>query len=167
MEKRTDMEETISKLHAQWGVVRERAAVACERAGRADVAEKYRSCGMFKGTEDIGGLVDLLTSPQGAELCLRHGFPSLAAMRLFKPFRPERHGAYVDAGEITLENPARAVLAGRTVATVDCDAPGLHEIFLFHGAKAVIKASGLAVVAVNAMRGCRVIREVSGNAIIL
>ena len=90
-----------------------------------------------------------------------------ASFRLFKPFNPEKYGVYIDAGIITLRNPEKAVLIGRTNATINCDTLERHEIFLLHGAKAFINASGWAVVSVKGSTGCQQIRNVSGNAVIL
>ncbi len=162
-----EIKDIIIQIHGQWLIVKGRAVSECERAGLHDVAEKYRACGMFRGTEDLQGLVGLLTSPQGMELCMRYRFPKPESFRQFKPFHPERYGVYIDAGEITLENPEKAVLVGRTSATVNCDVLARHDVFLLHGAKAVVNASGWAVVSVNEMKGCQLIRNVSGNALIL
>lgn len=161
------MEELIKKVYKQWKAAIEQVGQECDDRSLHNLAAKYRNCDLFKGTEDLKSLTDLLTSPQGAEFCLERSFPDLEIFRLFKPFNPERYGVYTDAGEITLDNPGKAVLVGRTVATVNCDTLARHELFLLHGAKATINASGWAVVSVKDSAGCKVIKNVSGNAVIL
>ena len=161
------MEELVKKVHAQWRAAIEQVGRECDSRSLHNLAEKYRRCDMFKGTENLEDIIRLLTSPQGAEFCLAHRFPNPATFRLFKPFNPERHGVFIDAGEITLKDPGKTVLVGRTTATVNCDTLTRHEVFLMHGAKAVINASGWAVVVVKSSSGCQVIRNISGNAIIL
>ena len=59
------------------------------------------------------------------------------------------------------------IICGHTSATINCDTLERHEIFLLHGAKAFINASGWAVVSVKGATGCQQIRNVSGNAVIL
>ena len=161
------MEELVKKVHAQWRAVIERAGQECDSRSLHNLAERYRSCDLFKGTEDMESLAALLTSPQGAEFCITHRFPNLAVFRLFKPFSPERYNIYIDAGEITLIEPKKAVLVGRTKAVIDCRTLARHEVMLMHGATAVVNASGWAVVAIKATTGCQVIRNVSENAVIL
>ena len=138
------MEDIIRQVYAQWRVAKEQARQECDSRSLPNMAEKYRMCDMFKGTEDLQ-----------------------ASFRLFKPFNPEKYGVYIDAGIITLRNPEKAVLIGHTSATINCDTLERHEIFLLHGAKAFINASGWAVVSVKGATGCQQIRNVSGNAVIL
>ncbi len=132
-----------------------------------EVARKLAACNLFKGDEDIATLARLLTSPQGIEFCLSANFPNLATFRLFKPFDPERFNIYIDAGDITLQNPEKAVLIGRTTATIRCDKCQGSTIVTMHGAAATVLASGWAVVRVETGATTRVIRKTSDNAIIL
>lgn len=126
------------------------------------------SCHRFKGTEKtLEDIVALFCSPQGMEFCINNRFPNMATFRLFKPFEPEKQGVYIDSGVLTLRNPKRVVLVGRTSATITCDTLERHEVFLLHGAKAIINASGWSVVSVSGPKGCQVIRNISGNAVIL
>ena len=155
------MEDIIRQVYAQWRVAKEQARQECDSRSLPNMAEKYRMCDMFKGTEDLQSLIRLFTSPQGMEFCIKHRFPNIAT------FNPEKYGVYIDAGIITLRNPGKAVLIGRTNATINCDTLERHEIFLLHGAKAFINASGWAVVSVKGSTGCQQIRNVSGNAVIL
>lgn len=161
------MEELIRQIYAQWRVAKDMAAQECESRSLTNLAERFRRCDMFKGTEDIEGLVKLLTSPRGCEFCLRYRFPNLTTFRAFKPFNPERLGVYIDAGAVVLKNPERAVLVGRTMATVFCDRLLRTELFVFQGASLTVNASGWAVVSVQGVQNARVIKNVSDNAVIL
>lgn len=162
------MEAIIRQIYAQWVIAKEQARQECESRSLHNVAEKYRKCNMFKGTErSIEELAAVFTSRQGLEFCIRYHFPNIATFRLFKGQGVEKYGIYIDAGVITLNNPARAILIGRTSATVNCDECKQHEIMLLHGAKAVVNASKWAVASVTASFGCSVIKNTSENAIIL
>ena len=154
------MEAIIRQIYAQWVIAKEQARQECESRSLHNVAEKYRKCNMFKGT-------DVFTSRQGLEFCIRYHFPNIATFRLFKGQGVEKYGIYIDAGVITLKNPARAILIGRTSATVNCDECKQHEIVLLHGARAVVNASKWAVASVTASVGCSFIKNTSENAIIL
>lgn len=131
-------------------------------------ARLLNACDLFTGKErTLDDIVRLFSSVQGLEFCIKNHFPNIATFRKFKPFNVERFGIYIDAGCITLENPAKAILIGRTSATVNCDTLARHEVFLLHGAKAVVNASKWAVVATTVEQGCSIIRNTSENAIVL
>ena len=142
-----DITQIISKIYAQ--------------------AKQLGCCGLFKGTEDLDGIVRLFTSPQGIEFCMNNHFPNTATFRLFKPFGVERFGIYIDAGDITLRNPARAILIGRTSATVKCDTNERHEVIVLHGAKALVSASRWAVVFTKVEAGSTCVKTTTENAIVL
>ena len=162
------MEAIIRQIYTQWVIAKEQARQECESRSLHNVAEKYRQCNIFKGTErTIDELASVFMSTQGLEFCVRYRFPNLATFRLFKGHSVEKYGIYIDAGVITLKNPARAILVGRTSATVNCDECKQHEIVLLHGAKAVVNASKWAVASVTASVGCSFIKNTSENAIIL
>lgn len=162
------MEAIIRQIYAQWVIAKEQARQECESRSLHNVAEKYRKCNMFKGTErSIEELAAVFTSRQGLEFCIRYHFPNIATFRLFKGQGVEKYGIYIDAGVITLKNPARAILIGRTSATVNCDECKQHEIVLLHGARAIMNASKWAVASVTASVGCSFIKNTSENAIIL
>lgn len=164
------MEEIVRQLYTQWMLTKEQARQECESSGQHELAEKYRQCDLFKGTErTVEELVEVFLSPAGLEFCMKYRFPHISALRLFKGYGVDkRFGIYIDAGVITLRNPGRAVLIGRTTATVNCDENShLHRVVLMHGAKAVVNASQWAVAAVQAQQGCSVIKNVSDKAIIL
>lgn len=163
-----EMDSVIRQLYAQWRIAKDKARQECESRSLPNVAEKYRKCTMFKGTEDVQGVLRLFSTTQGIEFCMGYHFPNLATMRLFKPYIvPERHGIYLDAGAVTINDPSRVILIGRTTATVNCSKLDRHEVILMHGAKAVINASEWAVVFVKAEQGCTVIRSTTDNAMIL
>lgn len=125
-------------------------------------------CDLFKGTEDFEALVRLFLSPQGIEFCMKNHFPSLATLRYFKRFDLESRGIYIDAGTITLHNPDRVYLAGRTSATINCDSlKSRNCITLLRGSKAVINASGWAVAFVKTEAGSTCIKNAQDNALIL
>ena len=126
------------------------------------------ACELFTGKErTLEDIVHLFVTPQGIEFCINNHFPNMETFRLFKPYNVERFGIYIDAGTITLHNPERAILIGNTAATINNDTLEAHEIILLHGAKAIINASGWAVCKTTVSRGCNIICNASGNAIIL
>ena len=45
------MEAIIRQIYAQWVIAKEQARQECESRSLHNVAEKYRKCNMFKGTE--------------------------------------------------------------------------------------------------------------------
>lgn len=162
------IKDIIRQVHEQWRQAKAHLAERCAQGGNPDMACKLAACDMFKGNESLADIVRLFTSPQGIEFCLAAKFPTLPTLRLFKRFGVERFGVYIDAGNITLDNPRRAVLIGRTSATINCsEGKVLHNIALLRGASAVVNASGWAVVGVDSERGCKLIKNITGNAIIL
>lgn len=162
------MEAIISQIYAQWRLAKEQARQECESRALHNLAERYRQCDMFKGTErTVEELAEVFMSPQGLEFCMRYHFPNLATFRLFKGRGVEKYGIYIDAGTITLKNPERAILIGHTSATIYCDTLERHAVTLLHGAKASVNASKWAVVRVQAEQGYSVIKNTSGNAVII
>ena len=131
-------------------------------------AKLLGACPLFKGTEQtVEEIVRLFLTPQGIEFCMKNHFPNLATFRLFRAHDVEKYGIYIDAGAITLKNPSRAILIGRTTATIFCDTTERHEVILLHGAKAIVSAAKWAVARVQAEQGCSVIKTTSDNAIII
>lgn len=159
--------ELLRNLHTQWRAAKELRRIHCERCNRADVAQRLADCELFKGSESIEELAKVFTSPQGIEFCLATGFPNIATFRLFKGYRLERLGIYIDAGQITLHNPASAVLIGRTNATIYCDECRRHEVVVMQGATATVIASKWAVVRAQNGAGSNIVRRTSDNAVIL
>jgi hypothetical protein len=131
-------------------------------------ARKLGACDLFTGRErTVEDIVRLFMTPQGMEFCMEHRFPDIATLRRFKPFNVERWGVYIDAGLITLTDPAKAVIVGDTTATVNCRAMSSHTVYLMRGARAVLNASGWTVVRAVSEEGCGLIKNVKDNAIIL
>ena len=130
-------------------------------------AKMLGCCNKFKGTEDAYGIIRLFTTPQGVEFCMKHHFPNTATLRLFKRYNLQQYGIYIDSGTITLENPKRVILIGRTSATINCSTLERHEIVLLHGAKACVNASKWTVVFIKAEQSCSIIKNTSENAIIV
>ena len=126
------------------------------------------ACELLTGKErTLEDIVRLFVTPQGIEFCINNHFPNMATFRLFKPYKVERFGIYIDAGTITLHNPERAILIGNTVATINNDTLDAHEIILLHGAKAVVNASGWAVCKAIFAEDCYIDSNITDNAIIL
>ncbi len=162
-----ETKELIRNIHRQWLAAKADRAARCAGCGLEETARLLEECKMFSGSETPEELMRLFISPQGLEFCLAAGFPSLATIRLFKPLNPERLGIYIDAGQITLDNPGCAVLVGRTNATVRCSTLARHEVTAMHGATATVIASGWAVVHTQSGAGSSVVRRASGNAVML
>ena len=126
------------------------------------------ACELFTGKErTLEDIVHLFVTPQGIEFCINNHFPNMETFRLFKPYKIERFGIYIDAGTITLHNPKQAILIGNTVATINNDTLDAHEVILLHGAKAVVNASGWAVCKAIVAEDCYIDSNVTDNAIIL
>lgn len=110
-------------------------------------AKRLDACGLITGREGMDELARLLFSPQGVEFCTKHQFPDMRLARRFKQQGVEQHGVYVDAGRIALADRAETCLIGGTEATLTyADPSKRHVVVLLHGAKALVRASGYAVV---------------------
>lgn len=158
----------IKSIYAQWLSVKGEAQRQCEQRSLQNLAEAYRNCKMFKGSESAEELIALYKSNRGVEFCMRYHFPNINTVRMFKKDHPERFGIYIDAGNITLDEPkGRVLLIGRTTAVVNCSEIRNYSVICLHGGKAVVNASKWAVVRVEAESGCSVVRNISDNAIIL
>ncbi len=163
------MDSSIIKLiYAQWMLVKGEAQRQCEQRSLDNLAAAYRDCKMFKGNENVEQLAALYKSTRGVEFCMRYHFPNLATLRSLKRMRPERFGIYIDAGNITLDEPKdKVLLIGRTTAVVNCSETRRYNIVCLHGGAAVVNASKWAVVRVEAENGCTIVRNKSDNAVIL
>lgn len=160
--------EILKTMYAQWLNVKGEAQRLCEQRSLTNIAEAYRVCSMFKGNETVEELASLYKSNRGVEFCMRYHFPNIATVRTFKKDQPERFGIYIDAGNITIEEPkGRVLLIGRTTASVNCSETRNYNVICLHGGKAIINASKWSVVRVEAENGCTVVRNISDNAVIL
>lgn len=131
-------------------------------------ARQLGACELLTGRErTLAELVAVFLAPQGLEFCMAHRFPSLATLRLFGRNELRAYGIYLDCGKIELQNPKRAILIGRTHADISCNTTERHNIYLMHGASAILAASNWAVVRAETQAGCNLIKRVTDNAIIL
>lgn len=129
-------------------------------------ASKLGVCSLFKGSENTDELLRLFMTPQGIEFCGKHNFPDLKTLRTYRGVQASRVGVFIDTN-ISRENLPKVVLIGDTVAKLTYTDPNKrHEVILMHGAKAIIKASGYAVVFVT-NNGGSVEIDISDNAMVL
>lgn len=157
----------IKDAQGQWLEAKAKAARLQEGKGNFDLAAKLNACQMFKGDESIEDLAALMFSPQGVEFLTRYKFPDLAVFRKFKRYSPAKLGVYIDAGQITLENPEKAFLVGNTVAVLRFDELKAKRVVMMHGAKATVEASGWAVVKIDTDGTCNVEIKKSDHAKVL
>lgn len=122
---------------------------------------------MLKGTEDTDGLMELFFTPQGLEFCAEYNFPTMELLKPFRGMQAARGGFYIDT-PVKATNRRRTALFGvdTFAELVYDDVSQSHEVVIMHGAKAIIKASGYAVVFVTNVSG-EVEIELSGNAKVL
>ena len=111
-------------------------------------------CNLMEGGENTDDLIELFFTPQGIEFCSEYNFPSMQALTPFRGMQAARGGFYIDT-PVKLKNPKRVALFGKdTVAELEYDdVSQRHEVVVMHGAKAIIKASGYAVVFVTNVSG--------------
>lgn len=109
------------------------------------------ACSNSAKATDWRSLVWLFFSPQGREFCKESGYPTLGMFReIAKNVEP--YGVYVEKGveksneDVALIGEAESVLhySGTDKA---------YKVILMHGAKAVIHASGYAVVRLENISG--------------
>lgn len=146
----------IKDAQKKWQEAKAKAVRMQEGKGNFELAGKLNACQMFKGDESIEDLAALMFSPQGVEFLTRYKFPDLAVFRKFKRFSPAKLGVYIDAGQITLENPEKAFLVGNTVAVLKYDELKSKRLVMMHGAKATVEASGWAVVKIDTDGTCNI-----------
>lgn len=124
------------------------------------------ACDLLKGDENIDELCELMRTTEGIKFCISNHFPSTRTLRAMREYGIQRHGIFVDVGEIELTNPPTTVIiAGKSRATIEVNGNHGATIALVKGASAIIKAREWAVVTVIAEQGTKVIRECSDNAI--
>lgn len=142
------METLVKSIHKAWLEAKSRAAREAEQRGDIQFAAALNDCKMFTGRETLEELVKMMFSPRGIEFMTQFGFPSLSQLRKFKKYDTSRFGVYIDAGEFGLiePQPRNVFLIGDTRATIRCSETQLYRVFVMHGAKATINASGFAVV---------------------
>ena len=157
----------IEDIHSQWVQAKKQAQEECENRSLFNMAEKYRVCSMFKGTETVEEVLALFTTPQGIEFCTKHSFPTIEMCRKFKGETAERLGIFVEE-DVRIANYPIVVLVGNCHAELEYNDPDKrHQVILMHGASASIKASNWAVVFVNNASGGSVEIEATDNAKVL
>lgn len=143
------MKELIKKIQKEWQKAKDEAQMMCASIGNKELAQKLADCTMFKGTEDLEQLIRLMFTPQGIEFLTQYNFPDLATFRKFKKYHPERFGVYIDCGEISLSEARRVFLVGNSSATLNYRETAGNRVYLMHGARASIIASGYAVIKIE------------------
>lgn len=143
------MKELIKKIQKEWQKAKDEAQMMCASIGNKELAQKLADCTMFKGTEDLEQLIRLMFTPQGIEFLTQYNFPDLATFRKFKKYHPERYGVYIDCGEISLSEARRVFLVGNSSATLNYRETAGNRVYLMHGARASIVASGYAVIKIE------------------
>lgn len=139
----------IRDIYAQWKDAKQQAQKECENRSLFNMAEKYRACSMFKGTETIEDALKLFLSPQGIEFCTKHSFPTIEMCRRFKGHVASSLGIYVEE-DVKVQNRPLVILVGNCRAELEYNIPGKrYQVVLMHGATAHIKASNWSVVFVN------------------
>ncbi|EJX05263.1 hypothetical protein EVA_06619 [gut metagenome] len=141
--------KTTKEIQQEWEKAKLHEQIKCEEQGKTQAASKYAACTMFKGTEDLNGMIDLMFTAQGMEFCTRAGFPSMEVFEQFKQTEPDtlkKRGIYVNCGRISLCDPINAFLIGNTSADIKTQQTALNRIVCLHGAKATIIAGGYSVV---------------------
>lgn len=130
-------------------------------------AKPLLPCDFFTGRESFEDLMHKVLTAKGAEFCISHDFPGYDLCAEIKARGAADRGIYIDAGEMALTNPKRVAIVGNTEATLSYDTAGYPcRVILMKGAKAHIKASGYAVVAVQAQDGCQYDVETKDNAVV-
>lgn len=124
-------------------------------------------CEFFTGRESLADLMNKFLYAKGAEFCIKNDFPSSGLCEELKARGVEKNGVYIDAGVRTLSNPKRVAVVGASEFTLNYDTSDYPcRVVLMKGAKAHIKASGYAVVAIQAQDGCDYDIETKDNAIV-
>lgn len=162
------MEKTLIKdIYAQWRSAKKQAQEECENRALFNMAEKYRECCMFKGSENIEQVLKLFITPQGVEFCTKHSFPAIEMCRRFKGLTAESLGIFVEQN-VSARNLPMVFLVGKCHAELEYDDnTSGHQVILMHGATAHIKASKWAVVYVNTEGGGEATSEITDRAKVL
>ncbi len=162
------MRELIAATYAKWQKVSKQVQKHLIKAGEHTLAKKYADCQVFKGTETIEQLIqDVFLSFQGLEFLVRHNFPDLETLRLFKKYHPERWGVYIDCGRIDISEPRTIVLVGNTNASLKCAETAKNRIVLKYGATAIVEAKGFSVTRIEKDNDSHVVVKKHDHAIVV
>lgn len=130
-------------------------------------AVRNGACEKSSNATDWRSLVWLFFTPQGAEFCAEHNYPSIDQFRAMSE-RVREYGVFVDAGAIEATNPGNIGLTGCTEAMLTITDPTcVHKIIVMHGAKVRIKAGNYAVIRLYNIGDNCVTIENDGTAVIM
>ena len=118
-----------------------------------DEAKKLGGCDRFAGLFDkvrsIKDLIRILRTPQGAEFCVEHNFPSQQlweeADSLFNLYQ---YGIFVNQDVTIYDRNDIYIINGR--CDVICEHPIAHNIKLLHGSEVELTAINYAVATIDA-----------------
>lgn len=110
----------------------------------------------IKEIDNHDNLSRLFFSHSGRKYCETNKFPPLHLFK-HKEKEIEKHGFFVDAGEIIVANDPHVGLIGSTTGILFfTDNTKVYKIILMHGAKAKILASNYTVLLIANIDGCEV-----------
>lgn len=107
------------------------------------------ACDKFKKTNNPEKAIADMFSHQGCAFCVNNQIPDILTFRKLKELGVEKYGLYVDAGDIELENPEKAVIIGKTNCTLIVNGNTFVTIILLHGATLHVISSDHAKVVVH------------------
>ena len=81
------MEDIIRQVYAQWRIAKEQARQECDSRSLPNMAEKYRMCDMFKGTEDLQSLIRLF-KPTRYGVLYQTPFPEYSDFQAVQAVQP-------------------------------------------------------------------------------
>lgn len=126
------------------------------------------ACSESGKASDWKSLAWLMFTPQGREFCEDRQFPSLEMWREMSPSLNDDLPVVIDRN-IRADNPADLALVGTSLAEVTYSGTDrVHKLILMHGAKALVRTTGYAVVLIVTIGdGCSVQLETDETAKIL
>lgn len=125
------------------------------------------ACKLFNGGS-LEKLVEELFTPQGVEFIMKTGYPGLYEFReIQKVADLKPYGIYVDSGTVELSEERKVFLIGNTDAKLNYRELASSKVYMIHGAKAYISASGYSVVKVERDLSSFVNSEAKDKAVIL
>lgn len=114
----------------------------------------HGACKLFNGGS-LEKLVEELFTPQGVEFIMKTGYPGLYEFREIQKIADLKpYGIYVDSGKIELSEEHKVFLIGNTDAKLNYRELANSKVYMIHGAKAYISASGYSVVKVEKDLSC-------------
>ena len=154
----------IKDAQKKWKVAKDAAQEQCEKSHNYEMARKLGACQMFTGNESMEEMINLMFSPQGAELLTTYNFPDISTFRKFKKYHLERFGVYIDCGEIAISDDKNVFLVGNTTARLKYAQTQGNRLILMCGAMAHIEASGYCVLKIEKDNKSNVEVNISGHA---